>query len=378
MNVPEPHRTLDARENRFLEEFSAGGRERLIGRLIYEEHADGEYLFREGDMAEGVCLILGGQVDILKVSGGQERLLNSILAGDFLGEVAVLDGQGRSTDARARGATSVAWIPTPDLLEVLTSEPVSVTLHLFQSILKLLRKTDDLYVDEVVRKQKLAVIGEMASSLMHDLRNPIQVLLSSVDLIRITHEDTDTLECCDRMQLQCDRLVNMASELLEFSRGETKLSLEHTDTTTLIKQFLAYNEEAARPVGVTVNIDDDPAEIEVDSMRLQRVLQNLVGNAMQAVSQKPGGRVDIRAWVRDSTLFLSVRDNGPGIAPEIRDRLFEPFVTHGKKGGTGLGLAIVKNIVTAHRGKITLETQTGQGTEFLIHIPQDSTSDPVA
>jgi signal transduction histidine kinase len=73
-----------------------------------------------------------------------------------------------------------------------------------------------------------------------------------------------------------------------------------------------------------------------------------------------------------------VRDNGPGIPVEIRDRLFEPFATYGKTGGTGLGLAIVKNVVTAHRGKITFETQAGQGTEFLIQIPQDASSRAVA
>jgi signal transduction histidine kinase len=180
------------------------------------------------------------------------------------------------------------------------------------------------------------------------------------------------------MELQCDRLVNMAGELLEFSRGETKLHLERTDTTTLMRQFLAANEEVFRPVGVTINVEDDPAEIEVDSMRLQRVLQNLVGNAAQALKSKPGGRIDVRAWVSDSTLFLSVRDNGPGIPAEVKERIFDPFVTFGKTGGTGLGLAIVSNIVTAHRGKISFETEAGQGTEFLVRVPQDSSSRPVA
>jgi len=72
-----------------------------------------------------------------------------------------------------------------------------------------------------------------------------------------------------------------------------------------------------------------------------------------------------------------VRDNGPGIPDEIRGRIFDPFVINGKKGGSGLGLAIANNIVTAHRGKITFETQAGQGTEFLIRIPQDAASRPI-
>lgn len=365
---------MDVRANRFLEGFSAAGRERLIGHLIYQELVDGEYLFREGDSAEGVCLVLQGEVEIVKTAGGQDAILNSYGAGEFLGEVSALDGQGRSTDARSRGPTTIAWIPTPDLLKVLITEPVTLTLHLFQNVLALLRKTDNLYVQEVVRKEKLSLIGEMASSLMHDLRSPVQVILSSVDLIRINHSDPETIDCCAKMEAQCDRLTNMAGELLEFSRGETKLHLERTDTSTLMRQFLAYNEESFRPVGITLSVEDDPAEIEIDSMRVQRVLQNLTSNAVQALSSRPGGRIDVRAWVSDSTLYLSVRDNGPGIPAEIQPRIFDPFVTYGKTGGTGLGLAIVNNVVNAHRGKITFETQAGQGTEFLIRLPQDSTS----
>jgi signal transduction histidine kinase len=369
---------MDVRANRFLEAFSPGGRERLVGHLIYQDFKPGDYLFREGDPAQGVALVLEGAVEIVKATGGDEHLLTVVESGDFLGEVAVLDGQGRSTDARARGNLTLAWIPTTDLMEVLISEPATLTLRLFQNVLNLLRKTDDLYVQEVVHKEKLSLIGEMASSLMHDLRTPVQVILSSIEFIRLMHPDTDTVDCCAKMEAQCDRLAAMAGELLEFSRGETKLNLERTDTSTLIRQFVAYNEDTFRPIGVTLVVEDEPAEIEIDSTRMQRVLQNLVSNAMDAMKSRYGGRINVSAWVADSILNLSVRDNGPGIPAEIRNRLFEPFVTHGKKGGTGLGLAIVKNVVKAHRGKITFETQAGQGTEFLIRLPQDSSSRAVA
>jgi signal transduction histidine kinase len=366
---------MDANQNRFLELFSPEGRLKVISHLIYQEVADGDYLFHEGDIAEGVCLVIAGKVEISKKAGEREEVLSTFEAGNFLGEVAVLDGEGRSTDARAKGPATVAWIPSADLLAVLMNEPVTVTLHLFQNVLSLLRRTNELYLDERVRKEKMSLIGEMAGSLMHDLRTPVQVVLSSVDLIRMTHSgDAELEDCCQKMQLQCDRMVAMAGELLEFSKGETKLHLERTDTTTLLRQFVSFNEENFRPVGITINVEDEAAEVEIDSMRLLRVLQNLTNNAVEVLNSRPGGRVDVRAWVRDSTLFLSVRDNGPGIPPEVRDRMFEPFVTHGKKGGTGLGLSIVQNVVTAHRGKITFETEAGQGTEFLIRIPQDSAS----
>jgi len=348
-----------------------------MGRLVYQDLSAGDYLFHEGDPPDGVYLVLEGEVEVVKTAGDHGEVLMRFQPGEYLGEVALLDGQGRSTAARARGDVSVAKIPGEVLLEVLDTEPVALTLRLFQHVLTLLRKTNDLYVDEVVRKEKLSLVGEMADSLMHDLRTPVQIILSAVELIQMNHSDAETADCCEKVHLQCDRLINMAGELLEFSRGETTLHLERTDTSALMRQFLAFNEDAFRPVGVTFSVEDEPAEIAVDSMRLQRVLQNLVANAVQALNSKPGGRIDVRAWVRDSILYLAVRDNGPGIPVEVRDRIFDPFVTHGKKGGTGLGLAIVNNIVTAHRGKITFETQAGQGTEFLIRLPQDAASRPV-
>ena len=239
-----------------------------------------------------------------------------------------------------------------------------------------MRRTNDLYVDEVVRKKKLSLIGEMANSLMHDLRNPLSGIRLASELITMIHTDDETSNCCNKIQLQCDRVVGMAGELLEFSKGETKLNLAKTDTTTLLDQFVAFNEDSYSRKGVKVNVTNEPAEIEIDSMRLLRVLQNLVSNAVDVVKDKEDGVIDVQAWVRDATLHMIVRDNGSGIPPEIKDRIFEPFVTHGKAGGTGLGLAIVQNVVSAHRGKITLKTSS-LGTEFLIRIPQDAASPAV-
>ena len=289
--------TLDARSNRFLKDFSDAGREKLMGRVISQNYASGDYLFREGDMAEGVCLVLAGQVEIVKATGSGDQILACYEAADYLGEVAVLDGQGRSTDARAKGATSIAWIPTADLLEVLMSEPVSLTLALFQNVLAVMRHTNDLYVDEVVRKKKLSLIGEMANSLMHDLRNPLSGIRLASELITMIHTDDETSNCCNKIQLQCDRVVGMAGELLEFSRGETKLNLAKTDTTVLLDQFVAFNEDSYSRKGVKVNVTNEPAEIEVDSMRLLRVLQNLVSNAVDVVKDKPDGSgvIDVQA-----------------------------------------------------------------------------------
>src|SRR5476649_2422035 len=131
---------MDAPAHRFLDGFPPDARARLVACMIREDHPDGAYLFHEGDAADGIYLVLEGEVEIVRVAGTHEKILDSIPSGDYFGEVAVLDGFGRSTAARARGAISVARIPRTALLEILAAGPGSLTLKLFQDVLVHLRK----------------------------------------------------------------------------------------------------------------------------------------------------------------------------------------------------------------------------------------------
>jgi signal transduction histidine kinase len=367
---------MDARHNRFMEGFSPGGCERVLSRLVYLDLPAGDYLFREGEASDGVYLILEGAVEVIKNAGHREQIIACFEADDYLGEVTILDGQGRTTDARARGAVSLALSPTSDLLDVLATEPVSVTVTLFQRVMSHLRCVNEAYMWEVVHKEKLTLIGEMAGTLMHDLRNPVQVILSSADMIRMIHPDPQTVTNCERVRIQCDRLVTMADELLEFSKGEAKLHLERTNTGAFLDQFQKQNEDYFQGAGLKFMLEDESADIEVDSARLLRALQNLVYNSVEAVGKRTDGFVNVRVWVSDSVLHISVRDNGRGIPSEIQGHIFDPFVTQGKQGGIGLGMAIVRNVIEAHRGTITFETDP-TGTEFVAKLPQDSTSPSV-
>ena len=343
-----------------------------MSQMIHENHPDGTYLFEENAPADGIYLVLGGQVEIVKQAGNGEQVLGCFNEGDYLGEVAVLDGQGRSTSARAKGNVVIAKIPREQLLEVLGMEPVSLTIGLFQQVLAHLRKANELFVHEVVHKEKLSLVGEMANALMHDLRNPVSGIRLGADLITMNHTDEETVHCCDKIRLQCDRLVGMATELLEFSRGESKLNIGRTTTTAFLDQFKTLNEEYfQRHTNIDFSLEAEPVEIAIDSMRMLRVVQNLLTNAVEAISSKPGCRIEIRSGVTDGIFYLTVSDNGPGIPEAVRARIFEPFVTHGKSGGTGLGMAIVKNVVVAHGGTVTFETVVGKGTSFLIQMPQN-------
>jgi signal transduction histidine kinase len=361
---------MDAHANKLWEGFSAVGKERLLTSMQLEVYRDHDFLFEEGNPADGVCLVLSGQVEIIRRIGAQEQVLAQFGEGEFLGEVAVLDEGTRSACARAHGPVTVGKIPKALLLEVLLEEPSAVSLHLFKLLLGYLRRTNDLFAGEILHKEKLAVVGEMASSLMHDLRNPLTGIRLAADLLTLkAPDDGETVRCCDQVRFQCDRVMAMTRDLLQFSKGDAGLHAARTTTTAFLQSFQSLHEDYLLQTGVTWEITAEPAEIEIDEMRCLRLLQNLVTNAVEALAGRSDGMIKINGWVADGMFNLTIDDNGPGIPDAIRDRVFQPFVTHGKKGGIGLGMAIVHNVVAAHHGKIRLDSSEA-GTHFLVQLPQ--------
>lgn len=367
---------MDASNNKFWEGFSCEGKERLMASMVLQSYCDRDVLFEEGDPGDAVCLVLSGDIEVLIRVGGREQILGHFVEGEFVGEMAVLDGGGRSACARAHGPVTVGKIPKDLMIHVLLEEPAAVSLHLFQQMLAYLRHTNNLFVGKMLYKERLAVVGEMASSLMHDLRNPLTGIRISADIISIKNPgDPETVSFCDRIRFQCDRVTAMTRDLLHFSKGDSGLHIERTTTTAFLNRFQLLHEDYLRESGLTLEITADQAEIGIDELRCLRLLQNLVTNAVDALMRKPDGRIEIRGWVENDLFNLSISDNGPGISEAIRDRVFQPFVTDGKKGGIGLGMAIVNNVVTAHHGKIKLETSE-KGTHFLVQLPQFATQEP--
>jgi CRP-like cAMP-binding protein len=121
---------MDAHANKFWEGFSSEGKERLLSSMVLEGYPDRAFLFYEGDPADGVCMVLSGDVEILRKVGSHEQVLGRFVEGEFLGEVAVLDGGSRSSCARAHGPVTMGKIPKDLLLEALLLESPSVSVHL--------------------------------------------------------------------------------------------------------------------------------------------------------------------------------------------------------------------------------------------------------
>lgn len=221
----------------------------------------------------------------------------------------------------------------------------------------------------LLRSERLATIGQMASSIIHDLRNPLATISTAADVMKNDGLALDERHTMLDSQLRAShRMSAMLGEILEFSRGHYKLDRRVEPLAAIVERVV--REFGPRMERLDFKLETQiPEEIsvDVDAERIDRVLGNLLVNAVQAMPR--GGNVTLRAAAGGDVVRIDVIDDGPGIPPEIRDRLFEPFITHGKQGGTGLGLAIARGIIEAHGGRIGLNLAAERGAHFVIELP---------
>jgi signal transduction histidine kinase len=221
---------------------------------------------------------------------------------------------------------------------------------------------------ELVNSERLAVIGRMASSIIHDIKNPMTTIKAYAQVIRKKIGEGETIQLVDEVIRQIDRLVNMAQEILDFSRGVTSINftkIKLGDFLDGVVAFLARDFERNK-IEIEKNFEfDDEVEIDVDKMT--RVVFNIAHNSRDAMPE--GGKFIVKTWREDDFFFMQFTDTGKGMPEEVKKKLFEPFVTYGKKHGTGLGMAITKKIVNEHKGDIFVESELGKGTTITIKLP---------
>ncbi len=333
------------------------------------EFEEGDLPFDEGDLAESIYLVLSGRVVLEKRGHSREYLtLAEIVEGGYVGELAVLDGSLRAARARAITEVSLAEVSATDLFAALERSPSRAIIDFFVPVVRNLRARSNRFIGEILRKEKLAVVGEMADSIMHDLRSPLTTIQLACDLLRRELKNPASERYCDMADKQIRVLQDMMEELLEFSRGTPRLKKTRISIDELFSRFKENNELILARSAVELSIESAKGMLEIDIEKVLRVLQNLFNNAIEATGHRGAIRLCARTDGKDHAV-LSMSDNGPGIPEEIRDRLFEPFITHGKERGTGMGLAIVKSLLEAHKGTVSVSAETGRGTEFKLVLP---------
>ncbi|HUI65264.1 MAG TPA: ATP-binding protein [Bacteroidota bacterium] len=221
---------------------------------------------------------------------------------------------------------------------------------------------------EMVQSERLSAVGRMASTIIHDIKNPMGTLRMYAQVIKKKTGDAESAQLAEEMIRQVDRFVNMTQEILDFSRGISDVHLETVLLDEVLEGAIAFIEKDLNKRNVTLVRDFQyTGECTMDVEKMVRVFYNLAGNAADAM--KDGGTLTVRTLQKDGMLVIEFADSGCGIPDEIRSKVFEPFFTYGKRHGTGLGLAIVKKIVDDHHGRLEIESVVNQGTTIRMLIP---------
>jgi PAS domain S-box-containing protein len=225
--------------------------------------------------------------------------------------------------------------------------------------------------EELVRKEKLAVLGQVAGSVGHELRNPLGVMSNAVYFLQTVLADADetTKEYLDIINDEIAGSERIVSDLLDSVRTNPP----HPKTVCIAELIEQTLRKYTVPSSVTVKLDIPAtlSPLRVDAMQIQQVFRNLISNGVEAMPE--GGSLEISAVEnkQDGTVTVSVCDSGIGMALEVQAKLFQPLFTT-KPRGIGLGLVVVKNLTQANGGSVEVQSEVGKGSTFSIVLPSGS------
>ena len=266
--------------------------------------------------------------------------------------------------------TMVYFIPRDAMLSMLERSPV-LSLGLVREISHRLREFNGQYVREVLQSERLALVGRFARSIVHDIKNPLNIISLTAEMAgRESASVAARQQARTSIVKQVDRISDLINEILEFTRGsQGALVLGVIDYAVFVRQLVEDMSAEVELKSASLELENPPPSVKVlmNPQRLARVFYNLVGNAIDAMPD--GGKIILRFRVNDHEVVTEIEDSGPGIAPEIAESLFEAFATFGKTHGTGLGLSISKKIVEDHHGQISARNEPGRGAVFSFTLP---------
>ena len=234
----------------------------------------------------------------------------------------------------------------------------------FNAMVDTLRETRD----ELVRKERLAMLGQVAGSVGHELRNPLGVMSNAVYFLQtmLDGADASIKEYLGIIRAEIARSELIVASLMDAVRTKPPdlAAFKLTEVFDEVMRKFAISSS----VSVVLGIPDALPAIRADAMQMQQVFENLVSNAIDAMPE--GGTLEIRARedAQAGEIIISVRDTGSGIAPENMARLFQPLFTT-KARGIGLGLMVAKNLIEANGGTLTVESEVGHGTRVTVTLP---------
>jgi signal transduction histidine kinase len=229
---------------------------------------------------------------------------------------------------------------------------------------------------ELLEAERLATIGRMASSISHDLRHSLAAVVANAEFLcegSLTAAQREELYA--EVRVAVNQMTELIESLLEFSRTRESLRPTLGSAKDMVERAIqtvrTHPEYHSVPIDVVCH---GSCDAWFDSKKLERVFQNLLLNACEAIPPMTG-RIQVALRRGEEHLEILVQDNGPGIAEAVRDKLFEPFISYGKENGTGMGLTVVQKIVEDHGGTVEVARSSPEGTVFKVTLPLHLASD---
>ncbi|PYT26487.1 MAG: hypothetical protein DMG57_21455 [Acidobacteria bacterium] len=220
---------------------------------------------------------------------------------------------------------------------------------------------------ELIRQERISTIGRLSSSIVHDLRNPLAAIYGGAELLVDSELAAPQLKrLAGNIYRASRRIQELLQDLVNVGRGKTG-GAEVCRLRDVAKAACESLSSVAETQSVVLRLEvPESIELSLERARVERVFINLIGNALEAMPD--GGAISIRATSEGESALIEVEDTGPGIAPEIREHLFQPFVSSGKRNGLGLGLALSRQTILDHGGDMWVESEAGHGARFIFRL----------
>jgi len=261
-------------------------------------------------------------------------------------------------------------------VEISTKDELEYLAESFNAMAQALQKRDDqlreFTTQKIMASERLALIGQLSANVAHELNNPLTGIVTYSHLML---EDTDLDDpkknSLEKIVGQATRCRDIIRGLLDFSR-QRKPDKTLSNINTVMEQCLSFVENQALflNINITKNFQEDLPMMVIDASQIERVIMNMIINAAEAMEGEGDLILSTRSVQGDSFVELEFRDTGPGITGENIEKIFDPFFTTKDVGhGTGLGLAISFGVVKAHSGTISVDSEIGKGTTFIVRLP---------
>jgi len=224
--------------------------------------------------------------------------------------------------------------------------------------------------DELVRKEQLAAVGELAAVIAHEVRNPLAIIMNAVSALKKGSSDRQQLETLFAILTEeTTRLNRIVGDLLHYARP-LSVADQSVDVAEIVERAVSHVRESPS-VEVELIVQAKPPRVRGDAVLVRQAIDNVLNNAVQAMGAGGSLQVNVRAATGAAGVDVTIRDTGEGMDTVVRKRALDPFFTT-RPTGTGLGLAIVSRVVDAHHGRLTIRSERGAGTEVCIFFPREA------